>query len=122
MESKRSEIQQAQEKDNEDEAMQLLLSALASVRNVSKKVHYGSRRRDRNIASQNEWMNLRRRRRHHSHHCQYTQWKTEQKNFLMTNNDEAIFGKLEYRTCMTCQQKLGEMNIQLIREQINQLE
>jgi hypothetical protein len=66
-------------------------------------------------------MNLRRRRRH-SLHRRYTQWKTEQKNFLMNNHDESIFGKLEYQTCKTCQQKLGTMNIPLMQEQINQLD
>jgi hypothetical protein len=66
-------------------------------------------------------MSLRRRRRH-SLHRRYTQWKTEQLNFLMNHNDEAIFGKLEYQTCMTCQQKLGVMNAPLMQEQINQLD
>jgi hypothetical protein len=122
IESKRSERQQPQDTTQENKTMKLLLSTLASRSNDSKEHHRSNSRRDRNVASRNQWMNLHRRRRHHSLHRRYTQWKTEQKNFLMNNHDESIFGKLEYQTCQTCQLNLGEMNVQLIQEQINQLD
>jgi uncharacterized protein with PIN domain len=119
---KRSKLHQPQKTTDEEEALKLLLSSFSSMMNVSKNEHHRtSRYRDRNVASRNQWMSLRRRRRQSLHH-RYKQWKNEQNNFLMNSPDESILGKLEYQTCMTCQQKLGEMNVQLIREHINKLD
>jgi hypothetical protein len=89
---------------------------------LSTNDHHVNHRRRSESQPQSQWMQLRHRRRRHNLSRRWNQWKVEQTDFLKSNPDESILGKLESQICVPCQEKLGAINYEAIQERVNQLD